>query len=392
MKISAGNLLSAISHLIDIAQGRKEHAPKVTYISLQLSHILGLKPLEKKKIYYAAFFHDIGITVADKKFITSHIDPDLAKNHCLLGHEFLQKLPLDKDIAEFVKYHHEFYNGSGAFGYDHSITPFVSQIINFADQIDIVLDFSNPYYQQIDEITNWVLKKKGVLFNPIIVEAFLELTQKDRFWLDLYNPHLRQIVMALSPEDEVYFDIEQMLKFSEAISLLIDNKSPFTHVHSQQLSQTVYTIAKIMGLNSEMANKLKIAGYLHDIGKMVVPNEILNKEGKLTKEEFYIIKSHPYYTKLILSQIPAFKDDIANWAGNHHERIDRSGYPEKLGKDELSLLDRIVGICDVYQALIEDRPYRRGLPQSTALTIISDMVKSGLFLKEEFLLLKRAVS
>lgn len=85
MKISVGNLLSAISHLIDIAQGRREHAPKVTYISLQLSNLLGLKPVEKKKIYYAAFFHDIGITVADKKFITSHIDPNLAKTTVYLA-------------------------------------------------------------------------------------------------------------------------------------------------------------------------------------------------------------------------------------------------------------------------------------------------------------------
>ncbi len=182
-----------------------------------------------------------------------------------------------------------------------------------------------------------------------------------------------------------------MLKFSEAIALLIDNKSKFTHLHSQGLSEIVFEIAKIMGLDDETSNKLKIAGYLHDLGKMVVPNEILNKEGKLTKEEFYIIKSHPYYTKLILDQIPVFKGEISNWAGNHHERVDRSGYPEKLGKDELSLLDRVVGICDVYQSLIEDRPYRKGLGQKEALNIISDMVKNGLFLKEEFELLKRAV-
>lgn len=89
MKISVGNLLSAISHLIDIAQGRREHAPKVTYISLQLSNLLGLKPVEKKKIYYAAFFHDIGITVADKNSlhpILTQILPKttvyLAMNYC----------------------------------------------------------------------------------------------------------------------------------------------------------------------------------------------------------------------------------------------------------------------------------------------------------------------
>ncbi|ABP67870.1 metal dependent phosphohydrolase [Caldicellulosiruptor saccharolyticus DSM 8903] len=391
MKIGVGNLLLSISYLIDIAQGRKEHAPKVTYISLQIAKQLQIEKNETKKIYYASFLHDIGITVSDNNFYASHVDIQLAKNHCLLGYEFVRKLPLDEEISEIIKYHHDFYNGSGAFGYDYRVLPLASQIINLADQIDISMNWSNPYYLQVDDLKEWVKKNKGILFNPFIVDAFLDIADKDKFWLDLYNPQLRQIILELLPDEEVYFDIKTMLKFSEAVALLIDNKSKFTHLHSQGLSEVVFEIAKIMGLDHETSNKLKIAGYLHDLGKMVVPNEILNKVGKLTKEEFYIIKSHPYYTKLILDQIPVFKGEISNWAGNHHERIDRSGYPEKLGKDELSLLDRVVGICDVYQALIEDRPYRKGLGQKEALSIIYDMVKNELFLEEEFELLRRAV-
>lgn len=391
MKISVSHLLSAISLLIDIAQGRKEHAPKVTYISVQIAKKLNICQNEVKKIYFASFLHDIGITVTDEAFYTSHMDIYMAKNHCLLGYEFVNKLPLDEEIPLFIKYHHEFYNGSGAFGYDHCIVPFASQIINLADQVDISMDYTLPYYVQVGNIKEWVKKNRAILFNPIIADAFLEIAEKDRFWLDIYNPQLRNIVLELSPQDEVYFDIENMLKFSEAVALIIDNKSKFTHLHSKSLSEMVYSIAKILGLDDETSNKLKIAGYLHDIGKMVIPNEILDKEGKLTTEEFYVIKSHPYYTKLILDQIPVFKGEISNWAGNHHERVNGSGYPEKLGKDELTLLDRVVGICDVYQALIEDRPYRKGLSQKETLNIISDMVKNGLFLEEEYMLLKKAV-
>lgn len=391
MIISIGTLLSAISYLIDIAQGRKEHATKVTYISLQIAKQLQIEKEELKKIYYASFLHDIGITVSDDGFYTSHVDIQLAKKHCLLGCEFIKKLPLNEEISEIVKYHHEFYNGSGTFGYDQTVLPLASQIINFADQVDINMDWSKPYYLQFDDLKGWVVKNKGILFNPLVVDAFLDIADKDKFWLDLHNPQLRQIILELLPDEEVYFDIQTMLKFSEAIALLIDNKSKFTHLHSQGLSNIAFEIAKIIGLDEQTSNKLKIAAYLHDLGKMVIPNEILDKEGKLTKEEFYIIKSHPYYTKLILNQIPVFKGEIANWAGNHHERADRSGYPEKLGKEQLSLLDRVIGICDVYQALIEDRPYRKGLSKKEALSIIFDMVKNGLFLKEEFELLKRAV-
>ncbi|WAM34639.1 HD-GYP domain-containing protein [Caldicellulosiruptor morganii] len=391
MKIGVGNLLAAISHLIDIAQGRKEHAPKVTYISLQIANQLNLKKTDTKKIFYASFFHDIGITVAGSGFYSAHTDIELAKNHCILGYEFVRKLPIDQDVAEFIKYHHDFYDGSGAFGQDHSSIPLASQIINIADQIDIRFDWTKAYYLQFEDLKNWLLKNKGVLFNPVLVEAFLEIAEKDKFWLDLYNPQLRDIVLELSYEEEVYFDTQNMLKFSEAIALLIDNKSKFTHLHSQGLSNIVFNIAQILDLDFDTANKLRIAGYLHDLGKMIIPNEILDKPDKLTKEEFYIVKSHPYYTKLILSKIPAFKGEISEWAGNHHERVNGSGYPEKLGINQLSLFDRIVGICDVYQALTEDRPYRKGLPQKEAFSIISDMVNNGLFLKEEFELLKRAV-
>src|SRR5690606_22787980 len=120
---------------------------------------------------------------------------------------------------------------------------------------------------------------------------------------------------------------------------------------------------------------------LHDIGKLVVPLSILEKPGKLSQQELQVIKSHPYYTKLILKQIKGI-EDIAEWAGNHHEKLNGKGYPEKLMGSNITKEDQIIAIADIYQALTEDRPYREGMDSQTAIEIMMDMADRGELSKE----------
>ncbi|MEZ0536809.1 HD-GYP domain-containing protein [Caldicellulosiruptoraceae bacterium PP1] len=392
MKIEVGNLLSAISIVLDIAEGRIQHATKTAYTALRISQKLNIDESFKKKIYYASFLHDIGISLSTSQFYKAHVDFSLAKSHSEIGYEVVKKLPLDEDISELVRYHHEAFNGQGPFGLSNGDIPFGSQIITLADQLEIYYDKSIPYYLQVNEIEEWIVKNRGVIFNPDIVDAFLEISSTDKFWLDFENSNLRYIINDIAPKGELYFDLEKMSQFAQAMSIIIDKKSSFTNEHSINLQSIAYKIVKDYGFDYETCEKVKIAAYLHDIGKLVVPNEILDKPGNLTKEEFNIIKSHSYYTKIILNQIPPFNGEIAEWAANHHEKVDGSGYPERLDGKSLSLLDRIIGISDVYQALTEDRPYRKGMPQSKAFEIIHDMVKNNKFYSEEFELLKKAVS
>lgn len=391
MRIEIGNLFASISILLDMAEKRSQHAAKTTYISLVIAEKLGLDIKLKKRIYYASFLHDIGISISTTHFYAAHQDFDLAREHALNGSEIVKKLPLDEDICTLIKYHHEFYDGSGAFGLNGDQIPFGSQIITLADQVDISFDNNIPYYYQLDDIKNWVIKNKGTLFNPLLVDAFLDVASKDKFWLDITNPNLKNIINDLVPSGKLYFDINKMISFAEAISIIIDRKSPFTNEHSHNLKKIVSEIVKEYGFDQNMQEQVKIAALLHDLGKLAVPNEILDKPSTLTKEEFAIVISHPYYTKYVLNQIPSFRGNIAEWAGNHHEKLDRSGYPERLGKEELSIIDRIMAISDVYQALCEDRPYRKGLAQSKAFEIIGDMVKNNKIGEEEFILLKKVV-
>lgn len=121
---------------------------------------------------------------------------------------------------------------------------------------------------------------------------------------------------------------------------------------------------------------MKIAGLLHDIGKLAIPLNILDKNGPLTSQEFGIIKSHAYYTKIILDKIEDIPN-ISEWASNHHEKLNGQGYPRGLKADELSEESRIMAVCDIYQALTEDRPYRKGLNINNAFNIMDEMVSGG---------------
>jgi HD-GYP domain-containing protein (c-di-GMP phosphodiesterase class II) len=112
------------------------------------------------------------------------------------------------------------------------------------------------------------------------------------------------------------------------------------------------------------------AALLHDIGKLRVPNSILDKPGKLDAEEWRVVQEHPRLTREILSRVGPF-DQLAAIAGAHHEKLDGSGYPDRLTADRLSLEARIIAVADVYGALTEDRPYRPGMKVEQALEIIA---------------------
>jgi len=172
--------------------------------------------------------------------------------------------------------------------------------------------------------------------------------------------------------DNVYYDTEDIKKFAFCFAEIIDNRSPFTFSHSKGIAILARKSAKYLGYDSETQSKMYIAGLLHDIGKLDVPIEILHKNGPLTKEERFEINKHTYFTKKILEQIDGFEDIVAI-AANHHEKIDGTGYPYKIPGHRLSELERVMSICDVYQALTEERPYRPKLPLERVWEIIHHM-------------------
>ena len=131
-----------------------------------------------------------------------------------------------------------------------------------------------------------------------------------------------------------------------------------------------------LGYDCEVQNKMYIAALLHDVGKLAISNDIIEINGKLTEQERYEINKHTYYTRWILEQIDGF-EEITEFASNHHEKLNGQRYPLHLYGDQIGELDRIMAICDIYQALTEERPYRKPMPIEKVWAIIDEMVESN---------------
>jgi HD-GYP domain-containing protein (c-di-GMP phosphodiesterase class II) len=136
-------------------------------------------------------------------------------------------------------------------------------------------------------------------------------------------------------------------------------------------------IAETMGLSPIRTQFIRRAALLHDLGKLRIPTSVLEKQGKLTVEEFMLVKQHPALTRKILARIPAFRE-LAQVAGSHHEKLDGTGYPNNLQADVLSLETRIIAVADVYTALSEQRPYRESLDLAQITAIMSKDIPAKL--------------
>ena len=144
-----------------------------------------------------------------------------------------------------------------------------------------------------------------------------------------------------------------------ALARTVDAKSPWTSGHSERVAELAFKIGLAMGLEEKDLDTLKRAGLLHDIGKIGIPAAILDKKGKLTDEEYLLVKSHPLIGARILEPISAYSE-IIPVVEQHHERFDGTGYPHGIFGEDICLGARILAVADVFDALISDRPYRSG--------------------------------
>jgi putative nucleotidyltransferase with HDIG domain len=214
-----------------------------------------------------------------------------------------------------------------------------------------------------------VSERSGRWFDPEIVRVVRSLEPDRELWQTVNGPTAREHVLQMEPGTALPASPERIDSICEAFAQVIDAKSPYTFRHSVGVAEAAVAIAKEMGLAANTSTLVRRAALLHDIGKLSVSNAILEKPGKLTSDEWAIMRNHPAYTKTILRNIRGF-DDLAYVAGAHHERLDGTGYPEGLVGKEMSVPARIIAVADVHQALSEKRPYREGLSAEVVFSMM----------------------
>ncbi|WP_104026084.1 HD-GYP domain-containing protein [Vibrio jasicida] len=360
------------------------HSHRVAYIAYQCALALGWDNHQAEFCYFAGMVHDCGVSeTREHMMLLEQLVPQDAKAHCIRGYHTLKQCRLLAQFATPILYHHTHWDELEQI----DIPPFeknVAALLYLADR----LDFMRAHYVtnchsdlvtlHEELIAECVLVNAGTLFHPEMCRAMVKLIMTDAFWFAMESEHIETIGMQFENIDwlQKQLSIEDLTSLGLFLARIVDAKSSFTYQHSQKVAELSRYLAKKMGLDEHEQEMIFIAGLVHDIGKLKTPDEILHKEGPLDKQEYTRIKRHTIDTELALHKVfPNAK--IAEWASNHHERLDGSGYPYHKTAEALDVPSRIIAVVDVFQALSQDRPYRGRMTLREIAIIMGEQVDSG---------------
>ncbi|MEK7449054.1 MAG: HD domain-containing phosphohydrolase [Planctomycetota bacterium] len=395
LKIRFDNLIIALSQALDLLTPRtRYHHSRVALIAIRFGESLGLRKTDLSKLFYAALLHDIGVTSSRDKLMMMDYLYTGGEAHTTYGQTILKESPFFADIANLVYHHHDRWLGPNKSGVIKRNIPWLSQIIGLADRLEVLLSNDQYILAQQDFVLKKISEYSGTWFNPELTAVLKHVSRTESFWLDLTNCHLDKILRECSPATsgkKDYLSLDDVIKVASVFTTVTDGKSHYTNTHSYDVHALTVKIAMAFNFSSEDLKKIKIASLLHDLGKLSIPDEILEKVGVLTKEEYDIIKRHPYYTYQTLKLIDGF-EEIARWSALHHERLNGTGYPFKLKGEEIPLAARIIAVSDIFTALNEDRPYRKRLSPDQAFKLLQLEIKHGLIDKEVVRVLKEIIS
>lgn len=373
-RISPLEMILALSTAIDIISPELDsHQKRTCYIASRLARQAGLHE-DYSNIRNAALLHDVGaIALKDRLALLSFEDAS-PHQHGWLGAILLSCFAPFKSFASLVRYHHVQWNhGAGAY-FDGEAVPLGSHLIYLADRVEVLAQGKSNIVHEAEAICAQIKEKAGAVFHPDFVAAFRQVCQQESFWLDLTSPQIDRILLQDDLATDTALSLVDIIPMARFFSLVIDSRSRFTATHSAGVAASAEALARLLGLGETDCLKVKVAGYLHDLGKVATPSEILEKREGLSLEERAVIRSHSYHTYEILSHVGGMQD-IAAWASQHHERLDGSGYPYHLDGKRLELGSRILIVADVFTALSEDRPYRPGMDEPSVIGIMRDLVQ-----------------
>ncbi len=253
----------------------------------------------------------------------------------------------------------------------------LKDLLCFKDEKDVAVDNEDSIVKRTDE-ASVMLSKQALLLNKNKqkVPVYYGSTSVRDNEENVIGKVL--VIRDIAAERRVKNGVDKRIKdlrkvvegTIEAVSLVVETRDSYTAGHQKRVARLACFIAGEMGLSETQENTVLVAGALHDIGKIFLPNEILNKTGELTGNEYSTIMNHPQVGYDILKEIE-FPWPIARIVLQHHERMDGSGYPYGLEGDEIMLEAKILGVADVVEAMSYERPHRQALGVDKALTEIS---------------------
>lgn len=427
-QLRMSDLISALSYALDLTEGQPMgHATKCCLLSMRLADILQLPVQQKSDLYYATLLKDAGcssnaarmyeilggderkakqevkstdlsrLSFEGLEYLLRNVMPgrsrlervfaiatvaasrdtqtrELVNLRCDRGAQIAKKIGFSESITAAIYSLDEHWNGKGyPAGCKTQDIPLFSRIMNLCQTLEVFFTLNG-----VSDAFQVLRDRSGSWFDPELVRAAGDLEKDEQLWKMIEEDRMREKVIELEPLSlSLYADDAKLDSVCEAFASVIDVKSPYTHSHSRGVTSVAVAICQRLGLSEDQVTLVRRAALLHDIGKLGVPNNILDKAGKLTAVEWETVRLHPYYTQRILERIRGFHH-LAFVASSHHERLDGSGYFRNLRGTQIPTPARAIAVADVYDALSSKRPYRSALGKSEVFRIMAADVPHAL--------------
>jgi HD-GYP domain-containing protein (c-di-GMP phosphodiesterase class II) len=355
----------ALSEALDLVGiDDRRHGKRVAYMAWRCGQRLGMVGRELDDLILEGMLHDVGVSsTTEHARLAAELEWEGAQVHCEVGHQLLTGSALLERHGPVIRYHHTPWDD--LVGLD--LPPRVKRHANLlflVDRVDSLITqrkLDSPL--QARRIVHEVVTcRADQLFSAELVDAFLAVSRNEAFWFELEEDYLPDRLRSWARRGHVEdIEHETLAGLASLFANCVDAKSAYTAEHSQGVSRLSRALAEWIGMSPEQCERIEIAGLLHDLGKLRVPDEVLDKPGPLNDDERAVMDRHIFDTGKVLEQITGF-EDIARWARQHHERLDGSGYPYRTSRQHLSMPARILAVADIFQALAQERPYRSSWP------------------------------
>ncbi len=381
MNADLKQVIYALSDALDlVGVDDVAHGKRVGIMAAECCHCLEGDGQQATFMFELGLLHDIGVSSTQvHKHLVEEFNWQGSREHAEVGWRRLKDFAPLAEMADPIRYHHTRWEELAA----KDLDPQVAQAANLILLVDRVDAMAAPYYLSHslllhhEDLCSGISQHSGTYFAPHLVEAFLQASRTEAFWLHL-EPRSVQSYLAdqLQQAHPFTATMDELRFLARIFAHIVDAKSPFTAAHSLGVSRLSRFLAQKLGLDAEQCDKIEIAGLLHDLGKLRVPDEILDKPAQLDREERFSINTHTFETYQILRNIRGF-EEIACWAAYHHEEPDGSGYPFHLSLAAMPLEARIIRVADIFQAMAQDRPYRKGLPADGVIAFVEGLAAVG---------------
>lgn len=379
--INLHETIYSLSDALDlVGVNHVHHGKRVAFMAAECAKLLHWDTEHLDTLFKAAILHDCGVSTTSVHKKLAQFEWELEKDHCKIGATLLQETPLLAHLSDIVLHHHTHWEHLQALDIPLD-TKMQANCIYLVDRVDMLclryMSEEDNILLHKEKIRAKIVEKKGSWFHPELVDSFLAVSNTDFFWFSLENEHISGYVSTwVSHDCTQEIEFKELQSIVRIFSYIVDTKSTYTQEHSEGVASLARYLGEQHQLPEERCDMLEIAGLLHDVGKLRVPDEILEKPGKLTQGEYAIMKRHSFDSYDILSKIKGF-EEIALWAGDHHESLNGEGYPSLKDKRNLSIEARIITAADIFQALAQKRPYRDMLSAQSILAILQKEVAAG---------------